>query len=51
MATTSENKPMNGLEENARFVLTTKYARYNEKNKRRETCDETIDRVDYMRLQ
>lgn len=51
MATTTENKPVNGLEEIARFVFTTKYARYNEKNKRRETWDETIGRVESMHLQ
>jgi ribonucleoside-diphosphate reductase alpha chain len=51
MGTTTENKPVNGLEEIARFVFTTKYARYNEKNKRRETWDETIGRVESMHLQ
>ena len=51
MATITENKPLNGLEEIARFVFTTKYARYNEKNKRRETWDETIGRVESMHLQ
>ena len=51
MGTTTELKPINGLEEIARFVFTTKYARYNEKNKRRETWDETIGRVESMHLQ
>lgn len=51
MATTTELKQVNGLEEIARFVFTTKYARYNEKNKRRETWDETIGRVESMHLQ
>lgn len=51
MGTTTELKPVNGLEEIARFVFTTKYARYNEKNKRRETWDETIGRVESMHLQ
>jgi len=51
MGTTTELKPVNGLEEIARFVFTTKYARYNEKNKRRETWNETIGRVESMHLQ
>lgn len=51
MGTTTELKQVNGLEEIARFVFTTKYARYNEKNKRRETWDETIGRVESMHLQ
>jgi len=51
MATNTDNKKVNGLEEIARFVFTTKYARYNEKNKRRETWEETIGRVESMHLQ
>jgi len=40
----------NGLEEMANFTFTTKYAKYDEKKKRRETWDETVSRVEKMHL-
>lgn len=38
------------LEEMANFVFTSKYARYNEKAKRRETWEEAVGRVEAMHL-
>lgn len=40
----------NILEEMADFVFTAKYAKYDEKKKRRETWDETVSRVEKMHL-
>ena len=45
-----EKQTFNGLEEMANFTFTTKYARYDEKKKRRETWDETVSRVEKMHL-
>lgn len=44
------DKKINGLEEMANFTFTTKYARYDEKKKRRETWEETVGRVEKMHL-
>ena len=44
-----ENK-INMLDEMASFTFTTKYAKYEEKKKRRETWDETVTRVEKMHL-
>jgi ribonucleotide reductase alpha subunit len=41
---------INFLEEIADFTFTSKYARYNEKEGRRETWNETVDRVEAMHL-
>jgi ribonucleoside-diphosphate reductase alpha chain len=41
---------MNGLSEMADFTFTTKYARYDENKKRRETWSETVSRVEKMHL-
>lgn len=41
---------MNGLSEMADFTFTTKYARYDEAKKRRETWNETVSRVEKMHL-
>jgi ribonucleoside-diphosphate reductase alpha chain len=38
------------LEEMANFTFTTKYAKYDEKKKRRETWEETVQRVEKMHL-
>jgi hypothetical protein len=38
------------LQEIADFTFTSKYARYNEKEKRRETWDETVTRLEKMHL-
>lgn len=38
------------LEEIANFTFTSKYARYNEKDKRRETWEETVGRLEKMHL-
>jgi len=40
----------NGLEEISKFIFTSKYARYSEKNKRRETWEEAVSRVEEMHL-
>ncbi len=40
----------NGLDEIANFTFTSKYARYNEKDKRRETWDEAVTRVEQMHI-
>lgn len=46
-----EDKNMvSGLEEISKFIFTSKYARYNEKLKRRETWEETVKRVEEMHL-
>jgi ribonucleoside-diphosphate reductase alpha chain len=45
-----EKKHFDGLEEMANFTFTTKYAKYDEKKKRRETWDETVSRVEKMHL-
>lgn len=42
--------PLNHLEEISNFIFTSKYARYNDKLKRRETWEEAIDRVLNMHL-
>lgn len=42
--------PLNFLDEVSNFIFTSKYARYNEKLKRRETWEEAIDRVLNMHL-
>ena len=41
---------INGLQEMANFTFTTKYAKYDEKKKRREVWSETVDRVEKMHL-
>ena len=41
---------INALEEMANFVFASKYARYNEKAKRRETWEEAVARVEMMHL-
>lgn len=41
---------MNFLEEISNFIFVSKYARYNEKKKRRETLSEAVDRVCKMHL-
>ena len=38
------------LKEMSNFVFTSKYARYNEKAKRRETWEEAVSRVETMHL-
>jgi ribonucleoside-triphosphate reductase (thioredoxin) len=38
------------LDEISNFIFTSKYARYNEKEKRRETWNETVHRVEAMHL-
>ena len=43
-------KKTNALEEMSNFVFTSKYARYNEKAKRRETWEEAVARVEMMHL-
>jgi hypothetical protein len=43
-------KPIDFLEEIANFTFTSKYARYNEKEKRRETWEETVGRLEKMHL-
>ena len=43
-------KKTNALEEMSNFVFTSKYARYNEKAKRRETWEEAVARVETMHL-
>ena len=43
-------KKTNALEEMSNFVFTSKYARYNEKAKRRETWEEAVVRVETMHL-
>jgi ribonucleoside-triphosphate reductase len=45
-----ETNQINFLEEMSNFIFTTKYARFNEVNKRRETLSETVDRVSEMHL-
>lgn len=45
-----EKQILNGLDEMANFTFTTKYAKYDEKKKRRETWDETVSRVEKMHL-
>lgn len=45
-----ENKKTLGLEEISKFIFTSKYAKYNEKLKRRETWEETVKRVEEMHL-
>jgi ribonucleoside-diphosphate reductase alpha chain len=45
----TKNK-INMLDEMANFTFTTKYAKYDEKKKRRETWDETVGRVEKMHL-
>lgn len=42
---------INFLEEISDFIFTSKYARYNEKKKRRETLSEAVDRVSKMHLE
>jgi ribonucleoside-triphosphate reductase len=45
-----ENKETIGLEEISKFIFISKYARYNEKLKRRETWEEAASRVEEMHL-
>lgn len=45
-----KQEKLNYLEEISNFIFTCKYARYNEKLKRRETWEETVDRVLKMHL-
>ena len=47
---TSTTQQIDFLEEIANFTFTSKYARYNEKDKRRETWEETISRLEKMHL-
>lgn len=44
------SNPINFLDEMANFTFTSKYARYDEKKKRRETWLETVSRVEQMHL-
>lgn len=44
------NKIPNMLDEMGNFTFTTKYAKYEEKKKRRETWEETVSRVEKMHL-
>ena len=44
------SKAINFLDEMANFTFVTKYAKYDEKKKRRETWDETVTRVETMHL-
>ena len=44
------SKAINFLDEMANFTFVTKYAKYDEKKKRRETWDETVSRVETMHL-
>ena len=46
-----EKEQINFLEEMSDFIFISKYARYNEKEGRRETLSETVDRVCNMHLQ
>src|SRR5262245_59533664 len=39
-----------GIEEISKFIFTSKYERYNEKLKRRETWEEAVKRVEEMHL-
>jgi ribonucleotide reductase alpha subunit len=41
---------VNMLDEMANFTYTTKYAKYDEKKKRRETWEETVNRIEKMHL-
>jgi len=41
---------MNAMEEMSNFVFASKYARYNEKEKRRESWEEAVTRVEKMHL-
>ena len=50
MQTQDETK-INGLEEISNFIFTSKYARYSDKNRRRETWDEAVSRVEGMHLE
>ena len=50
MQTQDETK-IDGLQEISNFIFTSKYARYSDKNKRRETWDEAISRVEGMHLE
>lgn len=43
-------KPIDFLQEIADFTFTSKYARYNEKERRRETWNETVTRLEKMHL-
>lgn len=45
-----ENKDNIGLEEISKFIFVSKYARFNEKLKRRETWEEAATRVEEMHL-
>lgn len=46
----SPQQPIDFLEEIAKFTFTSKYARFNEKEHRRETWDETVTRLERMHL-
>ena len=48
---TQDHAKINGLEEISNFIFTSKYARYSDKNKRRETWDEAVTRVEGMHLE
>lgn len=48
--TTVETPKVDYLQELSNFIFTSKYARYNEKLKRRETWDEAVNRVLQMHL-
>ena len=48
---TQDKTKINGLEEISNFIFTSKYARYSDKNKRRETWDEAVSRVEGMHLE
>ena len=47
---TEHDTKINGLEEISNFIFTSKYARYSDKSKRRETWDEAVSRVEGMHL-
>jgi ribonucleoside-diphosphate reductase alpha chain len=46
----TQDKPIDFLEEISNFTFASKYARYDEKEKRRETWDEAVARLEKMHL-
>lgn len=46
----AQDKPIDFLEEISNFTFASKYARYDEKEKRRETWEEAVDRLEKMHL-
>ena len=51
MTHADSKKTANGLEEISNFIFTSKYARFSDKKKRRETWDEAVSRVEGMHLE